>query len=140
MNNTSPGFIIGRFLGLSLLGLVCLSLSGVAVGLLLPFLVGYGVYVTYRYFTKGEAPKVREQIVEPAKKVAGAAYQGSQKVTGGLLGFFGMITRSVFWLITTIIGGGWTLATEVLGGTIMGAALGVVIGLPTNTDRYLVLA
>src|SRR5437773_2341533 len=112
MNAASPGFIIGRFLGLSLLGVVALSLSGVAVGLLVPFLVGYGVYVTYRYFTKGETPKVKEQIVEPAKQVAGAAYQGSQKVAGGLFGLLRATTRGIFWLIGTIIGGGWTLATE----------------------------
>jgi hypothetical protein len=140
MRAASPGFIIGRFLGLSLLGVICLSLSGVIAGLLLPFLIGYGVFVTYRYFTRGETPKVKEQIVEPAKMVAGAAYQGSKQVTGGILGLLRGITRGIFWLITTVIGGGWTFGTEILAGSILGAALGVMIGLPTNTDRFLVFA
>jgi hypothetical protein len=140
MQPVTPGLIVGRFLGLSLLGVVMLSLSGVIAGLLLPFLIGYGVYVTYRYFARGEAPKVKEQIVEPAKKVAGVAYQGSKQVTGGLFGLLRGITRGFFWLLTTIIGGGWTLASEVLAGCILGAALGVVIGWPTETDRYLVFA
>ncbi len=137
---SSIGSIIGRFLGLSLLGVVALSFGGVIAGLFFPFLVGYGVYAVYRYFTKGETPKVKEQIIEPAKKVAGVAYHGSKKVSGGLMGLIGGAFRGVFWLITTVIGGGWSLATEVISGTILGAALGVMIGIPTNTDRYLVFA
>lgn len=132
--------LIGRFLGLSLLGLVCLSFSGVFIGLGVPFLIGYGVYAAYRYYRSGEKPQVKEQIVEPAKKIAGVAYQGSKKVTGGLLGLVGGLVRNVVWLTGTIIGGGWTLATEVIAGTIIGAALGVMIGIPTHTDKYLVFA
>ncbi|HQR44078.1 MAG TPA: hypothetical protein PLX97_15390, partial [Gemmatales bacterium] len=127
-----------RFVGLSLLGVVCLSASGVVMGLALPFLVGYGVYAAWRYYRSGEKPQVQAHIVEPAKQVAQAAYQGSRKVSGGLFSFIGKAIGGVFWLAGSIIGGGWTLASEVIAGTILGAALGVMIGMPTNTDRYLV--
>lgn len=130
--------LIGRFLGLSLLGVVCLSFSGVLIGLFVPFIIGYGVYSAYRYYRSGEKPQVQQQIVEPAKKVVNVAYQGSRKVTGGLLGFVGSIFKGAGWLVGTLIGGGWTLASEVIVGTILGAALGVMIGMPTQTDRYLV--
>jgi hypothetical protein len=130
--------LITRFVGLSLLGVVCLSASGVILGLALPFLVGYGVYTTYRYYRTGEKPQVKAQIVEPAKQVAQAAYQGSRKVSGGLFSLLGRAIGGVFWLAGSIVGGGWTVATEVIAGTILGAALGVVIGMPTHTDKYLV--
>lgn len=136
----SVPMLIGRFLGLSLLGLVCISFSGVILGLALPFLVGYGVFAVYRYYRSGEKPQVKQQIVEPAKKIAGVAYQGSKKVTGGILGMVGGVLRGVTWLVATVIGGGWTLASEVIAGSILGAALGVMIGIPTQTDRYLVFA
>lgn len=136
----SVPMLIGRFLGLSLLGLVCLSFSGVLLGLFVPFVIGYGVYSVYRYYRSGEKPQVRQHIVEPAKKVAGVAYQGSKKVTGGLVGLIGGLFRGITWTLGTVIGGGWTLATEILVGTILGAALGVMIGMPTNTDKYLVFA
>lgn len=132
--------LIARFLGLSLLGFVALSFSGVLLGLFVPFMIGYGVFATYRYYRSGEKPQVKEHIVEPAKQVVGAAYQGSKKVTGGLLSVIGGIFRGTAWMVGTIIAGGWTLATEVLAGSILGAALGVVIGMPTHTDRYLVFA
>ena len=130
--------LITRFVGLSLLGVVCLSASGVVLGLALPFLVGYGVYASYRYYRTGEKPQVNAQIVEPAKQVAQAAYQGSRKVSGGLFHLLGKAVGGVFWLAGSLVGGGWTVATEVIAGTILGAALGVVIGMPTHTDRYLV--
>ena len=60
------------------------------------------------------------------------------RIGRGLLGFVGSIFKGAAWLVGTVIGGGWTLATEVLAGTILGAALGVMIGMPTHTDRYLV--
>jgi hypothetical protein len=140
MNPASPGSFIARFFGLSLLGLVCLSLGGLVAALLLPFLVGYGVYALYRYFAKGQTPQVKEEIVVPVKKVAEVTYQGSHQVAGGLMSVLRVVTRSAAWLISTIIGGGWMMATEILGGAILGAALGVMIGLPTNTDRFLVMA
>lgn len=136
----SVPMIIGRFFGLSLLGLVCISFSGVFLGLALPFLVGYGVFAVFRYFRSGEKPQLKQQLVEPAKKVAGAAYVGSRKVTGGILGLVGGALRGTMWLVGTIIGGGWTLASEVTAGAILGAALGVLIGIPTHTDKYLVFA
>ena len=132
--------LIGRFLGLSLLGVVCLSFSGVVLGLFVPFAIGYGVYAAYRYYRSGEKPQIQQHIVQPAKQIAGAAYQGSKKVTGGLFGLLGKGVKGVFWLVTSIIGGGWTLASEVAVGAVLGAALGVVIGMPTNTDKYLVFA
>lgn len=132
--------LIGRFLGLSLLGLVCLSFSGVVLGLFIPFAIGYGVYAAWRYYRTGEKPQLQQNIVQPAKQVAGAAYQGSCKVTGGLFCFLGNAMKGVIWLVTTIIGGGWTLASEVIAGAVLGAALGVVIGMPTQTDKYLVFA
>ncbi len=132
--------LITRFLGLSLLGFVALSFSGVLLGLFVPFMIGYGVFAGYRYYRSGEKPQVKQHIVEPAKQVVGAAYQGSKKVTGGLIGLVGKLLRGTAWTVATIIGGGWTLATEVLAGTILGAALGVVIGMPTQTDKYLVFA
>jgi hypothetical protein len=138
MHPASLGHIIGRFLGLSLLGVIALSMSGVVLGLLLPFLVGYGVYSVYRYYSRGEKPQIRQQIVEPAKRVAGAAYHGGKQVTGGLFGFVGKIIGGIVGLAATIVSGGWTLATEVFAATVLGAALGVVIGMPTHTDRYLV--
>jgi hypothetical protein len=138
MYTTSLVSIIGRFLGLSLLGVICLSFSGVILGLLFPFAIGYGAYALYRYYARGERPQIRQQIVEPARHVAGAAYHGSRKVTGGLFGLIGKAIRGVAWLVGSIIGGGWTLATETLGAAILGAALGVMIGMPTNSDRYLV--
>src|SRR5262245_15060425 len=107
--------IIGRFLGLSLLGLICLSFSGVILGLLVPFDIGYGTYAMYRYYARGEKPQLREQIVEPAKQVAGAAYNGSHKVTSGLFGLIGKAFRGVAWLAGSLIGGSWTLATETIG-------------------------
>lgn len=132
--------LISRFLGLSLLGFVALSFSGVLLGLFVPFMIGYGVFAVYRYYRSGEKPQVKEHIVEPAKQVVGAAYQGSKKVTGGLLSLIGGLLRGIAWTVGTVVGGGWTLATEVLAGTILGAALGVVIGMPTQTDKYLVFA
>ncbi len=130
--------LIGRFLGLSLLGVVCLSFSGVVLGLFLPFLVGYGVFAAYRYYRSGEKPQVKEQIIEPARKVAAVAYKGSRKVTGGFFGLIGKVLGGIGWLTGSVIGGGFTLASEVIAGTIMGAALGVLIGMPTHTDKYLV--
>jgi hypothetical protein len=130
--------LIGRFLGLSLLGVVCLSFSGVVVGLFLPFLIGYGVFAAYRYYRSGEKPQVKEHIIEPARKVAEVAYKGSRKVTGGLFGLIGKVFGGLGWLVSSVIGGGLTLASEVIAGTIMGAALGVMIGMPTHTDKYLV--
>jgi hypothetical protein len=138
MNPTSLGHIIGRFLGLSLLGVVCLSFSGVILALLFPFAIGYGAYSLYRYYARGEKPQLRQQLVEPARHVGGAAYHGCRKVTAGLAGLVGKLFRGVGWLVGTVIGGGWTLATETLGAAILGAALGVMIGMPTQTDRYLV--
>ena len=132
--------LIARFLGLSLLGTVALSFSGVLLGLFIPFMIGYGVFAIYRYYRSGEKPQVKQHIVEPAKQVVGAAYQGSKKVSYGLISFLGSIVRGTAWIVATVIGGGWTLATEVIAGTILGAALGVVIGMPTHTDRYLVFA
>lgn len=136
--NPSVFALIGRFLGLSLLGIVCLSFSGVVLGLFLPFLIGYGVFATYRYYRSGEKPQLQQQILQPAKQVAGAAYQGSRKVGCGLICFVGKVFRGLGWTVATIIGGGWTLASEVIAGTILGAALGVVIGMPTHTDKFLV--
>lgn len=132
--------LITRFLGLSLLGFVALSFSGVLLGLFVPFMIGYGVFAGYRYYRSGEKPQVKEQIINPAKQVVGAAYEGSKKVSCGLVCLIGKVLRGTAWTAGTIIGGGWTLATEVLAGTILGAALGVVIGMPTQTDKYLVFA
>jgi len=138
MHPCSVGFIIGRFLGLSLLGVVVLSFSGVILGLLVPFLIGYGAFATYRYFARGEKPQVRQQVVDPARKVVGAAYDGGRNIAGGLFGLIGKTIGGMVWIAGAVVSGGWTLATEVLGATVLGAALGVVIGMPTHTDRYLV--
>ncbi|HMO36039.1 MAG TPA: hypothetical protein PKA06_08350 [Gemmatales bacterium] len=137
--------LIGRFLGLSLLGFVFLSFSGVLLGLFLPFAVGYGVYTLYRYYRTGEAPPLQQQVVEPARQVAtvacksGCGYLGSFfRALGSLFSFTGRMIAGVFSFTATLLGGSFTLLSEVIAGTILGAALGVLIGMPTQTDRYLV--
>ena len=134
MHTYTVAGLVGRVLGLALLGTVVVSMAGVFATVLALSLVGYAVYAVYRFAFHGEWPRPRANLAVPAQRLAG----GVRKVGGAVVGGLRRGTYAVVSRVSGAVGGLWLLGAETVGGAVLGAALGVLIGLPTGTDRILV--
>lgn len=130
----TTGMIIRKTLALGLLGFLFVALSGPIFTVAGFAAIGYVIYRGFRFVAFGERPPEGKAVGTTVKSIFAKAFEivklPAVLLWRGVSGAGKLATGSV-WLT-------WVVASEVLTSAILGAALGVLIGLPTGWDRVTV--
>lgn len=126
--------LIGRGLSYALIGFLVVTLAGPVLTLAALALLGLIVYRIYRYLVHGDHLFDGQAIGSAAGTIFRNAWQGIRQPA---LGLWRGLTLAAQWSVASVRTT-WMIGRELLAGVIFGAAVGVLIGVPTGWDRITV--
>ena len=130
----TAGMIIRKTLALSLLGFLFVALSGPIFTVAGFAALGYVIYRGFRFVAFGERPPEGKAVGATVKAIftkAFALVKWPAMMLWRAISGAGKLATGSIWLT-------WVVSSEVLTSAILGAALGVLIGVPTGWDRVTV--
>lgn len=134
----SAGGVVCRVLGCALLGFVAISTAGIIIPVVTFAAVGYGIYGLFAYLWSGKWPQGWEKIPAFAKGAARTTWHVLSWPVMKLGQFVSYLVTGVFKISWGTVKLTWTTSTEILADAILGAAFGVLIGLPMGMDKVTV--
>ena len=135
----SAGGVVCKVLGCALLGFVAISTAGIVIPVVTFAAVGYGIYGLFIFLWTGTWPQGWEKIPAFAKTAASKTWQVLSWPVMKLAQFTSYLVTGVFKISWGTVKFGWTAGTEILCDAILGAALGVLIGIPMKMDKVTVI-
>lgn len=140
MQHISAGGAICRVLGLALLGFVAVTTAGVVIPVLTFAAMGYGIYSVFAYIWSGKWPEGWRRLPGFMKTTAQRTWTIISWPVAKAFQVSRYLVCNVFRLSRSSIKLAWSVSTETISDTILGAAVGVLISIPMQSDHTPVIA
>lgn len=140
MQQISVGGAICRVLGLALLGFVAVTTAGVVIPVLTFAAAGYGIYSVFVFVWSGKWPEGWQRLPSLMKTTVQRTWQIISWPATKLFLLVRYLATNVFRVSWGTVKLAWMVTTETLADAILGAAAGVLISIPMQTDHTPVVA